>query len=44
MILNLLLNTRMIWKIPIKVLKNAIHKKRKILVVFHDMIADMLSN
>ena len=28
----------------IKILKNTIHKKRKVLVVFDDMIADTLSN
>ena len=44
MILKLLLNTQMIWMIFIKTLKNTTQKKRKILKVFNDMIADMLSN
>ena len=45
MILKLLLNTRTIWIIFIKTLKNTTQiKKRKILIVFDDMIADMLSN
>ena len=45
MILELLLNTRMIWVIFIKILKNTIQiKTRKILIVFDDMIADILSN
>ena len=45
MIQKLLLNTQMIWIILIKILKNTIQiKKRKILIVFDDMIADMLSN
>ena len=45
MILKLLLNTRIIWIIFIKTLKNKTQiKKRKILIVFDDMIADMLSN
>ena len=38
MILKILLNTQMMWMIFIKTLKN------KILIVFDDMIADMLSN
>ena len=45
MILELLLNTRMIWVIFIKILKNTIQiKTRKILIVFDYMIADILSN
>ena len=41
----LLSNTQMIWMIFIKVLKNTILlKNKKILIVFDDMIADMLSN
>ena len=35
----------MIWVIFIKILKNTIHiKKRKILIIFDDLIADVLSN
>ena len=42
---KLLLNTPVLWIIFIKVLKNASQKKkRNILTVFDDMIADMLSN
>ena len=49
MILKLLLNTRMIWMIFKEKLKKNIeeynqNKKRKILIVFDDMIADMLNN
>ena len=46
MILKLLLNTQMICKIFIKILRNTIQyrQKRKILIVFHDMIADMINN
>ena len=55
MILKLLLNTQMIRVIFAKILQNIIHiyknieeynpnKKRKILIIFDDMIADMLSN
>ena len=45
MILRLLLNTRIRWIIFTKTSKNTIQiKKRKILIVFDDMIADMLSN
>ena len=40
MILRLLLDTRIIWMILIKTLKNS----TEILVVFDDMIADMLRN
>ena len=43
MILKLLLNTQMIWMIFIKILKNTIQiKKKKISIVFDDMIAGML--
>ena len=34
----------MMWMIFVKILKNTILKKRKILIAFDDMIADMLSN
>ena len=45
MILKLLLNTQMLWMIYIKNIEEySINKKRKILTVFDDMIADMLSN
>ena len=44
MIQKLLLNTQMIWTIFIKVLKNKIQTKKKILITFDDMIVDMLSN
>ena len=45
MILKLLLNTRMIWMVYIKTIKNTTQlKKIKILIIFDDMIADMLSN
>ena len=45
MVLKLLLNTRMIWMIFIKNIEEYNpNKKRKILIVFDDMIADMLSN
>ena len=45
MILKLLLNTQMIWMIFTKTLKNKTQiKKRKILIVFDDMINEMLSN
>ena len=43
MIQKIVLNTQMIWVIFIKILKNTT-KKHKILIVFDDMIADMLSN
>ena len=43
-ILKLWLNTRIIWMIFIKILKNITQIKNKILVVLDDMIADMLSN
>ena len=40
-----LLNTQITWMIFIKTLKNKTQiKKRKILIVFDDMIADILSN
>ena len=45
MILKLLLNTQMLWMIYIKnIEEDSINKKRKILTVFDDMIADMPSN
>ena len=45
MILKLLLNTPMRKMIFIKILKNKMQKKiRKVLIVFDDMIADMLNN
>ena len=45
MILKLLLNIQMIWMTFIKILKNTIQiKKRKILIVLDDIIADMLSD
>ena len=44
MILKLLLNIRMIWMIFIKILKNKPYKKQKILIIFDDVIADMLGN
>ena len=44
-ILNLLLNTQMICKMFIKILRNIISKKkRKIIIVIDDMIADMINN
>ena len=43
MIQKLLSITQMIWMISIKLLKNTI-QIRKVLIVFDDMIADMLSN
>ena len=45
MILKLLINTRMIRIIFMKTLKNTIHTRNaKILIVFDDVIADILSN
>ena len=46
MIIKRLLNTQTIWKIFIKILKKEYNqnKNRKILIIFDDMIADMLSN
>ena len=44
MILIILLNIQMICVIFIKTLKNTTHKKRKILIVFDDLVADMLKN
>ena len=40
MIVKFLFNTQMIWMILTKILKNII----QIIIVFHDMIADLLSN
>ena len=48
MILKLLLNTRMMWMIFIKTLRNTKqetpNQKRTILIIVHDMTADILSN
>ena len=45
MISKLLLNTRVIWMMSIKILKNTIQvRNSKILIAFDDMIVDMLSN
>ena len=44
MILKLSLNTQMIWEMFIKILKNTMQKNRKKLIVFDDMIANMISN
>ena len=44
MTLKLLLDNRMIWMMFIKILKNKTQKNREILIIFDDMIADMLSN
>ena len=45
MIQKPLWNTQMIWMIFIKILKNIIQiKNEKVLIVFDDMIVDMLSN
>ena len=45
MILKLLVNTVMIYMIFTKILINTIQmKKRKILIILDDMIADMFSN
>ena len=45
MILKLLLNTQMIWMIFIKKTEEYNpDKKRKMLIVFDDMIADVVSN
>ena len=42
---KVLTNTRMIWMIFIKILKNTIQlKNKKTLIVFDDMIADMVNN
>ena len=43
MILKLLLSSQMIWMAFTKTLKNTTQKKRKTLLVFDDMIADMFS-
>ena len=44
MILRFLFNTQMIWMIYLKILKNTIQiKKLKMLIVFDEEIADMLS-
>ena len=45
MIKGLLLNIQMVWMIFIKLSKNTIQiKTKKILIVFDDIIADMVSN
>ena len=45
MIRKLLLNPQIIWIIFIKILKNTIQiKKREILIVFDDMIVNVLNN
>ena len=47
MILKFLLNTRMIWMIFMKILKNTVEIRNtnyKLIFVFDDLIADMLSN
>ena len=45
MILKLLLNTQIICKMFIKTLKNTIQeKKTQSIIVFDDMIADIISN
>ena len=48
MVLKLLLNTRMMWMIFRKTLRNTKqetpNKKRTILIIVHDMTADILSN
>ena len=45
MIKELLLNIQMVWMIFIKLSKNTIQTKtKKILIVFDDIIADMVSN
>ena len=44
MIPKLLLNTQMICKTFIKMLKNAASEENKVLIVFDDTIVDMISN
>ena len=47
MILKFLLNTQMIWMIFMKILKNEVEIRNtnyKLIFVFDDLIADMLSN
>ena len=44
MITKLLLNTQMIWPLFIKTLKNTIQIKNKILIIFDDIIAEILNN
>ena len=44
MILKLLLNTQMICKMFIKIFKNTIQEKNKVLIVFDDIIAHMINN
>ena len=44
MILRFVWNIRVMQMIITKTLKNICQKKRKVLIVFDDMIADLLSN
>ena len=44
MIQELLLNTQVIWMIFIKIFKSTMQIKKKLLIVFDDMIADVLIN
>ena len=44
MILRLLLNNQIIWIIFINIKEYNTNKKRKILIVFNDIITEMLSN
>ena len=44
MIPKLLVNTQMICKMFIKMLKNAASEENKVLIVFDDTIVDMISN
>ena len=44
MIFKRLLNTQMIWVIFMKNREYNPNKKRKVLIIFDDMIADMFSN
>ena len=44
MVLKHLLNTQMIWVIFMKNREYNPSKKRKVLIIFDDMIADMFSN
>ena len=44
MILKLLVNTQLIWIICKNIEEYNPNKKHKILIIFDDMIADMLSN
>ena len=44
MILKLSLNTQIMCKMFINILKDTISKKHKKLIVFEDMIADVINN